>query len=371
MTNRVLALVAAALAAAAPALAGTYFAAVTTSEGPRGAGETSVSVRGWVEGAKSRVEIAESSSPALPLGRFLLTLDGGTTVFVVDPRERTFNRWDHSGVPELPTVITHGGNGAITSTVSSPRIEKLSEVDGGDVAGIPTRHLRFRTTYETTTKSMGLQQTTRTVVDEDLWVAPKLTDQAFGLWLSRGPSLTGDEEADKILATQRPSFQGYPLKRIAVATTTDKSGNKIVHKASTLVTQLIVGAMPANTFAMGSGYHEKSVTMAAAKPGEEQPASGAESVQEEQRYPFDRMVDTQSGAGEPSPQPEQPAAQPAQAQPGQAPGQPVLPPAGQPPLQPQPGQQPGAQPAAPEQPQPEPEPEPPYPFERMLGSSRP
>ncbi len=347
-----------ALLAAARSFGGTYFSSVTVVEGPQGANVMSVTVRGWVEGDKARIEFADSQSPILKPGQFLITLDGGATTYLCDPKERTFSKWDvganpgPGGAPDLSEL------GAATMTLSDPKVEKLAEGDGGEVAGVVTRRLRYRTSYRTVAKAMGLQQTTSTQIDEELWIAPKLADAALGIWLSKAPVRSGDGEFDKLLAAQRPGFEGFPLKRVAVTTTTDKSGKKAIVKSSTTVTQLIVGEMPTGTFAMGTGYREQPLAPMKGQPGADQQAPADQTAQEEQRYPFDRMLEDQPASGQPPAQPQRgaPSTQPQPAQPAVQPGQP--------------GAQPPAQPTTPEEPQPEPEPEPPYPFELMLGGTR-
>lgn len=338
--------------AVSAASAGTYLSAVTTTDGAKAGTGLDATIRMWAEGDKARVEVAESRSAVLKPGLFLLTLDGGTTVFLVDPREKTFAKWDAG-------AATSARRGVAGVTYSEPKVEKLAESDGGQVAGVPTRHLRFRISYGATAKVMGLQQTSATLVEDDLWVAPKPADAALGIWLAKGPRKTGDEKLDALLAAQLPRFDGFPLKRVTVTTTTDKAGKKTVVTTSTTVSELIVGEMPAGTFAMGTGYKEIPLAPPAAKPADQPQATADEAAPEEERYPFDRMLD-QPAAGEQAAQPQagQPAAQP---------------PSGQPAMAPQPGQ-PAAQPATPgepAQPEPEPEPEQPeYPFERMLDSPR-
>jgi hypothetical protein len=346
--------VVAATLTAAPSFSGTYFSAVTTREGRDGAPGMSITVRGWAEGVKARVEFAESNSPVLKPGLFLLTLDGGATVYLVDPKERTFSKLGTSPLDEPADTKTRGPRGVVTMTFSDLKVEKVGESDGGEIAGVATRHLRLRTRYTTEVKSLGLKQPMATVIEEDVWFAPKLNDPSLAIWLSKALRKTGDADFDAQLSAQQQNYDGFPLKRVTVTTTTDKNGKKTVSTATSTVTTLIVGEMPAGTFAMGSGYREKPIM--AAPDSQEQQEAGADQTevgqeQEQERYPFDQMLD--------QPQGDQPAAQPQQGQPAA-----------------QPATRPGAQPASPnqQQPQPEPEPEPEpqeqpeYPFERMLDA---
>ncbi len=349
----------AAVTAAAPSSAGTYFSAVTAGEGLLGGKSVDVTVRGWADGNKARIEFAESRNPILKPGLYLITLDGGTTVYLVDPKQKTFSRWDAGVALGGSAVAAPSARPGADVTFSEPKIEKLGESDGGQIAGVVTRHLRFRTSYVATVNAAGRVETLGTLIEEDLWVAPTLADGALGIWLAKGPAATGDPELDTLLAAQQPKVDGFPLKRVATVTATDKSGKKTIAKLTTTVTELIVGDMPAGSFTMGSGYRETPLAPTPGKASEEPPASADQAAQEQDRYPFDQMID-QPDSAQPTdqPQPGDPTAQPQPGQPG---------------ARPQPGQ-PAVQPTAPVQPQPEPEPEPQdqpeYPFEFMLDSPR-
>jgi len=156
----------------APAFAGVYFSAVTTVNGRR-ARPCAVGA-----GGQARVEITESTSALLKPGRYLLTLDGGRSVYLVDPAERTFSQWDGDAA-----VWLSGQTGAALTA----KWEKLGEDDGGELAGLPTRHARYRATYPPDAGAR-MRQGGGAVVEEDLWFAPALADSALGIWLRPAPS---------------------------------------------------------------------------------------------------------------------------------------------------------------------------------------
>jgi hypothetical protein len=339
---------------AAASNAGTYFSAVTTSDGAKDTWAPNATVRCWAEGPKARVEFAESDSTVLKPGLFLMTLDGGSTTYLVDLNARTFSRWDLGAVLRAETAATAGHEGSSNRTYSEPKVAKLSEDDGGQVAGVATLHLKVRTTFTSEIMVKGARRSSSTVVDEDVWVAPGLNDAGLGLWLAKAPIRTGDETFDSLLAARAP-YSGYPLKRTAVATTTEKGGAKSVATTTLTVTELIAGAMPARTFTMASGLREAPLPLPApaGAPDEKAPAADQtmQPTQDEDRYPFENMLDqpgSEPASGQPAPQP-------------QGGGQPAVQPGARP------GGQPGTQPNQPE-PTPEPEEQPPYAFERMLDA---
>ena len=317
-----------AAAVAAPATAGVYFSAVTTTNGAVG-----TTVRGWVQGDRARVEITESRSPLLKPGRYLLTLDGGRSVYLVDPAERTFSQW----TGEAAIWLTGQAGAALSASW-----EKLGEEDGGELVGQPTRYARYRATYPPGAGA-GMRQGGGSVLEEELWFAPELADAALGIWLRPASADAPDGAHVDGSATEVERYRTFPLKRVAVTTSLGRGSARSVVRTTTTITELSVEEVSPGTFKMGSGFREKALAQGsdAAEPLPETPSEGR---QEDQQYPFEEML--------------QPEPEAAPGEPGHAPGQP----------------RPGAPPVAPATPPPVlPDPEPPqedpeYPFERMLDT---
>ena len=80
--------------------------------------------------------------------------------------------------------------------------DKVSDEDGGLVAGLPTRHYKFHTTYTMTIKVLGMGNTANVVSDQDVWATTRLTDVGLGVWLRAEPPRTGNAEFDKLIAGQ-------------------------------------------------------------------------------------------------------------------------------------------------------------------------
>jgi len=331
-TTTALLLAALAAVAATPAAAGVYFAAVTTANG----GETST-VRVWVEGDKARVEFASSRSPLLKPGRYLLTLDGGRSVYLVDPAERTFSQWSGDA------AIWAAGSPAAPPAAGW---EQVGDDEGGVLAGVATRHLRYRAVAGPA--AAGKAPAGGAPIEEDLWVAPELAGAALGAWMRPASGDAGGEAPDAAAAVESARYGMFPLKRISVAPAPGRGGARTVVRTSTTVTELSVEDVSPSTFTMGSGFREKPLGPGAADAEPPAADSSAEAPQEDQQYPFEEMLqpDGQPAPGQP-------------AQPGAAPGQPQ--PVTQPAVAPSPP------PYVPEEPQP-PQEDPEYPFERMLDT---
>jgi hypothetical protein len=325
--RKVMLLATVALTAAIPAAAGVYFSAVTTVEGTPGARPPSTTVRGWAQGDKARVEFVTGADPLLRPGRFLLTLDGGRSVYLVDPAGRTFSEWT--------------GDAAVwTSSIAAGRptaaLEKAGEDDGGELVGVKTKHLVFR----------AASAPAGAVAEEELWVAPELAEGALAVWMRRPVAESAQESA--VVQAERERHGSFPLRRVATLAAGGRGGGA-ARRITTVVTELSVEDVSAGTFSMGSGFREKPLSVLSAESGRTPQQEPVQDVsQESGQYPFDEMVQQEPEAQQPPPQP---------GQPGSVTGAPSA----------------GArQPSAPPTPVPvvvpdEPQEDPVYPFERMLG----
>lgn len=247
--------------AAAPAFGGIHYKSTTRLENPqarRSPGD--MQVEGWADGGKSRVEFRESGNPMLKKGMFLISKDGGKTAYLVNPQEKIYAEWNLEGMFSGMGSLMNGVGGLLKIDISDPKVVKGLEEDGGTLLGLPTRHVRYRTSYTLTMTVMGRANTSDVVIDQDAWVAPKLQDLALGTWL-RTP-LTGNEQVDKLIKAESGKIQGTPLKTVSVSTSTDKKrGSTQVTRTIMEVTQLDMAAtVPPSSFEIPAGYKETQMT---------------------------------------------------------------------------------------------------------------
>jgi Domain of unknown function (DUF4412) len=243
--------------AASPAVAGIHYKAVTHTDGAQGRAND-MQVEGWAAGDKARVEFRESTNPMAKQGAYLITKDGGRTIYLVNPEDKSYAEWDLQAMLGLAGAVMNGMGPLLKLDFSSPKTEKLLDEDGGTLLGLPTRHVRYRISYTLTVKVLGMGNTSDVVSDQDLWLTQRLQDLALGVWLRADPPRTGNEQLDKLIAAGREKVQGFPLKTVTVSTSTDKKkGKQTVTRTSMEVTQLDASAsvQPAS-FEIPAGYKE-------------------------------------------------------------------------------------------------------------------
>jgi len=240
---------------AAHSFAGVYYVARTTAEGGKGADQQDMIVKAWASGDSGKVVFEESKNPMMGKGTYIITKDGGKTMFLVDPKEKTYMKWDLDSMMGL----LGGAMKMMNLKFTDPKVEALGEEPDGLVAGVPTVHYRFRTTYAMSMSFMMMKKNSKVVKDEEIWAATELADAALGIWLRKAPPKTGNEDMDKLIKAEMGKVQGFPLKRKTVTTSTDEKDKKEVTTITMEVTELQMVPVPDSTFEIPSDYKETSL----------------------------------------------------------------------------------------------------------------
>jgi len=240
---------------AAHSFAGVYYVAQTTAEGGKSAEKQNMVVKAWASGDGGKVVFEESENPMMGKGTYIITKDGGKTMFLVDPKEKTYMKWDLDSMMGL----LGGAMKMMNLKFTDPKVEFLGEEPGGLVAGIPTTRYSYRTSYAMSMSFMMMKKNSRVMKDEEIWAATKLADAALGIWLRKAPPKTGNEDMDKLIKAEMGKVQGFPLKRKTVTTSTDEKGNKEVTTITMEVTELQMVPVPDSTFEIPSDYKETSL----------------------------------------------------------------------------------------------------------------
>ena len=236
---------------ARPAAAGVRFKAGTHSEGSysRAISLADNKVEGWASGANGRVSILESRNPMLPAGDLLLTRDGGKTVILVSPKSKTFGPWSAGGAAGATSSL-------MALRLENPKVEKLVDEASGRIAGIATRHYRYRTTYALEMQLLDRPKKSSTTRVEDLWLSAEPGDAGLALWLSKEPLKTGDAALDRLLAAEAARLTGFPLKRIVETTVRDDHGAEQTTKTVLEVTEFRTVKIPEAFFALPADFRE-------------------------------------------------------------------------------------------------------------------
>ena len=265
------------LAAAPAALAGIRYTAVTSTEGGGGNQETTVDA--WVDGAAAKVVFRESATPMLEEGSYVVTKDGGKTLYLVNPKEKTYAEWNLDAMLQMVGNMMQAMGPMLNFQVDNVEVKELGSGPGPAMHGLATTHTKFHTTYDMKIKVLGMGRTNHVESDQEIWSTQELGDPALGIWL-RKEQPTGFGELDKLVKAEMDKVQGFPLKSVTRTTTTGQKGKREQTTVSTMeVTELDRSAsIPASTFEIPEGYTQ-SEAMVPQQEGE----------QKEDKNPFSKL----------------------------------------------------------------------------------
>jgi len=257
MNRKLAACLALGLALASPALAASYYYEATTTEsGGKSDGPVLTRMRAWVDGSCAKIEVIEGPKSGLPVGSFLVTRDGGETVFFVNPKKEAFARWELDAT--LRDVADRlNGDGFIKLELSDVTDQPLLDEPGETLLGRATVHKRWKSGYTIKYGALGMARQRRDETVRDVWVSDAIAVAGFDSLLSPRRVQTGNELLDKALVAKLGNIQGFTLKSASVTTTRDDKGREETRRSSTAVTLLREEASTADRFEIPGTYTER------------------------------------------------------------------------------------------------------------------
>ena len=267
---RLLATLALTFVTTSTAFAGIYFEStnVTRQAGKKKGDE--VFVHAWVDGDKSKVLFVDGDRGMMQEGHYLLTTDGGETLYLVNPNDENYFRWSVDGMFAGLGAIMQGLGDLFSIDFPEAHYEKLGEEPGGDVLGRSTRKVTGMTSFVMDMKMLGIKRHDRIESKQEAWITNELTDLGLGIWLRNKPPATGNEEFDALLQEGWEGMEGFPLKTLTTTTTTNKKGKTSSSVSTMDVTVLREENVASSNFVIPPHYTEIEI------PLEAMAAQGAE-----------------------------------------------------------------------------------------------
>lgn len=251
------AIVAAGLAmtvSAAPA-AGVYYEAISEAEtGQASTDYARMKSQAWIEGDSVKVVFVDSNNPLMSEGSWLLTRDGGETVYRVNPRTETYMVWDEAGLMGSLAGVYKALEGMVELSLEDTAVEKQTEEEGPSILGYDTIHSTYETSYTLVMKIMGSVQRVVTDTRQEIWTTDAVDAPIHGVWLSTRPPTTGIDDLDRFIDEEMAKVtSGFPLKTVIVTTTTSQ-GRTATSKSTTEVTVLEERDIDDEIFTIPPGY---------------------------------------------------------------------------------------------------------------------
>jgi len=271
---RSLALASALCLLASPVFGGWSMTQVQTSKATDGNGDLATSQRVWLEGSSAKIEFLATDNPMIESGSYLLVQDSGKKIFLVNPKRKSYARFD---VRALGSGMEAMAGSGFEMTVEDPKMVKLLEEPGMDLLGHPTTHYRFHTTYTSVlSMPMGMKTTQANDVVEDVWTAPTIEVGGTGQALAGlGGGAGTPQELLQLERKVKATIVGLPLKQVTVTETKIRSTGSgvtglLARRASggggdnrttttVVIKDLVEATLPASTFQIPTGFAETEI----------------------------------------------------------------------------------------------------------------
>jgi hypothetical protein len=254
----VLSIALAVLAPLSAALAeGFYYESTTSDRLENGKERMRNVVRGWIDGANAKIEFADQKGTMFKPGSYLLTKDGGRTLYLIDPKEKAYSRWDLEAMLASTFALMEGMGPLLNVEFANATSKKLDEGDGGSVLGYPTRRYKWESAYDMKMTVIGMKRQYHLVSVQEFWSTTGIDAEGFKVWLRPDRTRTGNSQLDSILSDEIGKVQGFPLKSVTHATMTTGKGKEQKSVITMEVTTLREESVPASTFEMPQGYEER------------------------------------------------------------------------------------------------------------------
>jgi hypothetical protein len=218
-------------------------------------------VKAWVEGDQARIEFASGEKKGyFADGNYLVTTDGGENVYLVNPKDETYGRFNldemMATVGQAMNMLEEMGD-MVKIEITDSTSEKLLEEPGESILGHDTTHYRYKSGYTMNMKLMGMNRQNRNDTVMDIWSTDALDAQGFGVWLRPDRQMkTGNEGLDEMMAQQFGQIQGFPLKMTMEMTSTNKKGKGQTSTNTMEVTVLREESIADSQFTWPDNYTE-------------------------------------------------------------------------------------------------------------------
>jgi hypothetical protein len=222
---------------ATPALATVRYEAKTSSGGD-GMEESIIFVEGYVNGLNTKVFFRDSDNQWMKAGFYLVSTDGGKTLFMVNPEEETFSEWDLEQVLRFAGAMMQGLGPIVNFKIENARVDLISEGPGESMHGLSTRLSELESEYDMLLRVIGIKKASHIQTQSKIWTTKGVEDIAMSVWLRNDPPEIGYDEFDKLVRTAWGSTEGVTLKMEQTSTTTGKKGKTQRNWSKFLVTSL-------------------------------------------------------------------------------------------------------------------------------------
>ncbi len=254
--NRSLVLISAILLLALPCFAGLTYTSTSTVESGPGPVKMKQQMRmqAWISGGNAKQQVLESGSPDIPSGSYLLKRADNAAMLLVNPATKTYSTWDEEKMMD-------GLRSAVEKMmkIEDAHWEKVSEEDGGEVSGFPTKHYHFRFTYTIVTTVDRQEAHVPATMEQEFWVTDKVNDP--GLEALRTyqfvQALAGlSSDMEEMVRAEMAEMSGFPVKEVWTVKAAVDDGEQTLQTTTTTISDIRSLDVPESVFDIPKNFSQ-------------------------------------------------------------------------------------------------------------------
>jgi hypothetical protein len=241
-------LVIAIAAVAHTALAGLSYRFESVTTGLR---ESTISGTTQAEGNSFRMNIAHGDGFTFADNSFVVSHDGGKTIFVVDPSSKSYYQIDLADASGSAAALFKQ-LGYLNFKITDPKVTSRDLGKGETIAGYPTQRSQVNSSYAMSVGSGPQAMKISITMSTESWTTDRIPAELTN-FLQKQSITTGVEQIDKVIASATAAAKGFPLKQVTTFRIT-QNGRPIESKSTTQIRDIAQKTFPASEFALPAGY---------------------------------------------------------------------------------------------------------------------
>ncbi|HMS03729.1 MAG TPA: hypothetical protein PKE51_12170 [Gemmatimonadaceae bacterium] len=215
-----------------------------------------------IAGDKARIDFAEVKGPSPTMGKegYILLHDGGSTMFMVSPKEKQYIRMDAKQLGSMFSSLQSMTGGLMKIEVKDPSFSARKIGAGETILGYATEKWEIQQKYTMSIKTFGFGSTTTDETTSTIWFAPalkpsELMNPFLDMARNFGAMFEGNAEWQKLMeGPARELPQVAALKMEARSTSTSDKGQTNYSMSTMEVTEWSKGDVDASQLEVPSGF---------------------------------------------------------------------------------------------------------------------
>lgn len=206
-------------------------------------------VKALYQNAKSRYTFHEQDNAEVGEGSYLLSLDGGKTVYFIDKNENTCHQWSNEEFVKTLSQFLLKTTGRFNVKSSDLEISKVFEKPADPIHGLQTKHIRIKFHYTASYRYLLFKGRYRIDRLVDIWVTPEFGNIVTTPIFQAAWQHTGNDELDQHIQDVLGPDAIYRLRIETQQTRTDKKGKQTKVEALQFIRSITeVNDLPDDTF---------------------------------------------------------------------------------------------------------------------------